>query len=89
MYEDNSHYVTSDSALAAYLHCIGVELLSVKAKDGHGVFVFKKNDISDIGILADNFKKKRATVVALFYYQSYRTMLEMVKEAIRENDGRA
>ena len=82
MYKDEDIYATPDTSIAAYLHLIGIELLSVKARNGQGVFVFKNN--SNIESLVEDFRNRRATVVARFYYESYRAMLSMVKEAMRE-----
>ena len=86
MFEDSNIYTTSDSSIAAYLHLVGIELLSVKAKNGQGFFVFKNS--KSIEALVEDYRKRRATVVARFYYESYRTMLDLVKEAIRESNDR-
>ena len=80
--EKNNTYTTPDSSIAAYLHLVGIELLSVQPKNGQGVFIFKNTD--NIESLVEDFQRGRATVVARFYYKSYRTMLAMVKEAMRE-----
>ena len=80
--EKNNTYITPDTSIAAYLHLVGVELLSVQAKNGQGVFIFKST--SNIESLVSDFQQGRATVVARFYYKSYRAMLSMVKETMRE-----
>ena len=80
--EKNHIFTTPDSSIAAYLHVVGIELLSVQQRNGQGVFIFKGND--NIESLVEDFQQGRATVVARFYYKSYRTMLSMVKEAMKE-----
>ena len=80
--EKNNTYITPDTSVAAYLHVVGIELLSIQQRNGQGVFIFKGND--NIESLVEDFQQGRATVVARFYYKSYRTMLSMVKEAMRE-----
>ena len=82
MHQDKEYYATPDTSIAAYLHLVGIELLSVQQKNGQGVFLFKNND--NIESLVEDFRNRRATVVARFYYESYRAMLSMVKEAMRE-----
>jgi len=82
MNQDNNYYATPDTSIAAYLHCIGIELLSVQTRNGQGVFLFKNNN--NIESLVEDYKRGRATVVAQFYYKSYRAMLALVKEAMRE-----
>jgi len=82
MHQDKEYYATPDTSIAAYLHLVGIELLSVQQKNGQGVFLFKNND--NIESLVEDFQRGRATVVAQFYYKSYRAMLSMVKEAMRE-----
>ena len=80
--EKNHTFTTPDTSIAAYLHVVGIELLSIQQRNGQGVFIFKGNN--NIESLVEDFQQGRATVVARFYYKSYRTMLSMVKEAMRE-----
>ena len=61
---ENNTYTTPDSSIAAYLHLMGIELLSVQARNGQGVFIFKRDD--NIESLVENFQQGRATVVARF-----------------------
>ena len=82
MFKDNDTYITPDTSVAAYLHLSGIELLSVQARNRHGVFIFKNND--NIESLVEDFRKRRATGVLRFYYESYRAMLDLVNEAMRE-----
>ena len=81
--KENNTFTTPDTSIAAYLHLVGVELLSVQKRNGQGVFIFKGND--NIESLVEGFQQGRATVVARFYYKSYRAMLSMVKEAMNES----
>jgi len=83
---DKDIYTTSDTSTAAYLHLVGVELLSVQMKNGQGVFLFKNNN--NVEHLVGEFKSRRATVVARFYYESYRAMVSMLKETMRANNDR-
>lgn len=70
----NNHFSTRDTTLAAYLVCMGTELLNVKYDKDGATFILYQPDKH----LLDEFGTGVATVNLLSFFKAYKAMLRLV-----------
>jgi len=75
--ENNGHYQTTDTALAAYLKSSGYEVIDIDASNQRAVFIFEdsnglKNHIEDFELIRGD-----AEGVVLFF-RAYRALLSKI-----------
>lgn len=75
---DNSHFITRDTALAAWLDSQGFELLNTQKEAQGFAFIFE-NGNPRLKEFVRDFQCGRAEGNILLFYQSYKRMLRKVK----------
>ena len=75
--ENNGHYQTTDTALAAYLKSSGYEIVNIDASNQRAIFIFE-----DCGSLREHIEdfdliRGDAEGVVLFF-RAYRTLLSKI-----------
>lgn len=79
-------YSTANTALAAYLHSEGFELLDVDTSHFPSIFHFK-NDNPKLMVCVRDFQVAKAVGNIATFFRSYKMMLAEIKDGVRRNDG--